>query len=243
MEVQDAIKEHYEQHLGHFYSWMTGSFEDRKNEFKKFLADNLIQSNDTKTALDLGAGHGIQSVALAEQGFDVIAVDFSEKLLSELKSNANNLPITPLNDDIRKVKQFAEKPDLIACCGDTLSHLSSKEEVEILIADIANALNDNGKVILSFRDYSVALTGTHRFIPVKSDERKILTCILDYEDDFVHVTDLLHEKINDVWHQKVSTYRKVRLTTKDVMNFLAQNKLTIAFDQTVNHLPTVIAIK
>lgn len=243
MEVQDPIKEHYEQHLGHFYSWMTGSFEERKNEFKKFLADNLIQPNDTKTALDLGAGHGIQSVALAELGFDVIAVDFSEKLLTELKSNANNLNITTVNEDITKVKQFAEKPELITCCGDTLSHLRTKEEIETFITDIAEALNDNGKVILSFRDYSVAVTGASRFIPVKSDESKILTCVLDYDDDFVHVTDLFHEKINDTWQQKVSTYSKVRISTKEVMDSLSENKLTVMFNQIIKGMPTVIAIK
>ncbi len=236
-----TVKEHYDNHLGHFYSWMTGNFQARTNEFKKFLSDNYIKPTSTKIAVDLGAGHGIQSIPLAEQGFNVLAVDFNEKLLSELKSNAKDLNITAIVDDIRNVKLFAEKPELIVCCGDTLPHLDSKKEIEAFIADIANSLTENGKVIFSFRDYSVALTGTNRFISVKSDKDKILTCVLDYENDFVNVTDLLYEKTNEGWRQKVSTYKKVRLLTSDIINFLLANELTITFNQTVNRLTTIIA--
>ena len=238
-----TVKEHYDQHLARFYSWMTGDFLTKASEFKKFLVENSITPNTTKIAIDLGAGHGIQSIPLAEQGFKVIAVDFNEILLSELKLNAKNLDIAIINDDIKKVKQFAEKPELIACCGDTLSHLNNKQVIEKFITDLADLLNNNGKVILSFRDYSTALTGTERFIPVKNDETKILTCILDYENEYVNVTDLLYERTNEGWQQKVSAYKKVRLLTNDVVNSLSANGLTITFNQIVNRLTTIIAIK
>jgi hypothetical protein len=58
---------------------------------------------------------------------------------------------------------------------------------------------DSDLVYISFRDYSKELIGIVRFIPLKSNENKLLTCILDYEDAFVNVTDLLYEKNNDVW--------------------------------------------
>ena len=243
MNKQTTVKEHYDQHLGWLYSWMTGDFLTKTSEFKEFLVDNSITPNTTKIAIDLGAGHGIQSIPLAEQGFKVVAVDFSEQLLSELKTMSKDLDITIVNDDIRKVKQFAEKPELITCCGDTLSHLTNKQEIETFITDIANLLNINGTVILSFRDYSTALTGTDRFIPVKNDETKILTCILDYENEYVGVTDLLYEKTNEGWQQKVSAYKKVRLLREDVVKVLLANGLTIKFDQIINRLTTIIAVR
>ena len=89
----------------------------------------------------------------------------------------------------------------------------------------------------------MALTGTERFIPVKNDETKILTCILDYENEYVNVTDLLYERTNEGWQQKVSAYKKVRLLTNDVVNSLSANGLTITFNQIVNRLTTIIAIK
>ena len=87
------------------------------------------------------------------------------------------------------------------------------------------------------------MTGTDRVIPVKSDNSRILTCILDYEEEFVNVTDLLHEKINDVWIQKVSSYKKVRIFTKEIVGYLESNGMKIKFNKLVNRLTTIIAIK
>ena len=238
-----TVKEHYDNHLGYFYSWMTGDFLTRCNEFKYFLADNSIKPSSNKIAIDLGAGHGLQSIPLAEIGFQVLAVDFNQQLLEELKINAKDLNITVLNDDIKQIKFFANSPELVICCGDTISHLNDKSEIRTLIADIVKSLGDGGKIILSFRDYSTELTGKDRFIPVKSDDSKILTCFLEYEDEFVNVTDLLHEKINEIWVQKVSSYKKVRLLTSDIVENLKENGMTIIFNQLVNRLTTIIATK
>ena len=75
-----SVKEHYDRHLGKFYSWMAGDFEAEQSLFQKFLYENKIVPASSKKAIDLGAGHGIQSVSLAMMGFEVTAVDFSEQL-------------------------------------------------------------------------------------------------------------------------------------------------------------------
>lgn len=238
-----TVKEHYDNHLGNFYSWMTGDFKTKSIEFKNFLTDNCIKPSLNKIALDLGAGHGIQSIPLGEIGFRVLAIDFNQQLLNELKINAKDLDVTAINDDIKKVETFADKPELIVCCGDTLSHLDNKIQVKTFIADIVKSLDKNGKLILSFRDGSNKLTGIDRFIPVKSDETKILTCVLDFEDEFINVTDLLHERTEGVWKQKVSTYKKVRLLTNDIVEYLEGNGMTVKFNQIINRLTTIIAYK
>ena len=238
-----TVKEHYDNHLGHFYSWMTGDFQTKCSDFKIFLVENSVKPTSNKIALDLGAGHGLQSIPLAEIGFKVFAIDFNQQLLDELKVNSKDLDVTVINDDIKKVQTFADKPELIICCGDTLSHLDNKIEVKTFLANIAKALDKNGKLILSFRDYSDKLIGIDRFIPVKSDGTKILTCILDYEDEFVNVTDLLHERTNDVWKQKVSIYKKVRLFTNEIVGHLEENGMAIKFNQIVNRVTTIIANK
>jgi SAM-dependent methyltransferase len=238
-----TVKEHYDNHLGDFYSWMMGDFQTKTNEFKSLLTDNFIIPTSNKIAIDLGAGHGLQSIPLAEIGFQVLAIDFNQQLLDELKANAKDLDVTVINDDIKKVETFADKPELIICCGDTLSHLDNKIEVKIFITNIVKSLEKNGKLILSFRDYSNKLTGIDRFIPIKSDGTKILTCILDYEDEFVNVTDLLYERTDDVWKQKVSNYKKVRLLTNEIVGHLEGSGMTIKFNQIENRLTTIIASK
>ncbi len=238
-----TVKEHYDKHLANFYSWMMGDFQTKSNEFKNFLTENSIKPLSTKIAIDLGSGHGIQSIAIAEVGFQVLAVDFNQQLLDEIKLNSKNLNITILNEDIKRVKKFAKKPELIICCGDTLSHLNNNSEIKTFISDIEKSLENNGKLILSFRDYSTKLKGTERFIHVKSDETKILTCILDYEKDFVNVTDLLHEKVSNTWEQKISTYKKVRLSTNKIVEYIEENGMTINLNQITNRLTTIIASK
>jgi 2-polyprenyl-3-methyl-5-hydroxy-6-metoxy-1,4-benzoquinol methylase len=239
-----TVKEHYDNHLGNFYSWMLGDFEERQNEFLKLLRTMDIVPSSSKIAVDLGAGHGIQSVSLAKSGFKVIAVDFNDNLLSELKINAKGFNIEIVNDDIRNVRQFADKePELIICCGDTLAHLENKKQVEYLIKDISNLLKKGGKIILSFRDYSKELTGDNRFIPLKSDDNKILTCILDFDKETVRVTDLLYEKTDNNWTQRVSSYDKVRITTMEITDLIEKSGMKIQLNKVINRMTNIYAIK
>ncbi len=239
-----TAKEHYANHLGNLYSWMAGDFETKQNEFLTFLREQGVYPSTTKIAIDLGAGHGLQTVPLTTLGFKVLAVDFNQQLLDELKENAKGLSVDVINEDIRRVRQLGHyQPELILCCGDTLAHLESKGEVEQLIKDISATLVKGGMLLLSFRDYSEPLTGNSRFIPVKSDDTRILTCILDYEEHSVTVTDLLYEKTTSGWLQKVSAYKKVRLTTAFVTQLLEANSLHIECNVVVNRLVTLVATK
>ena len=239
-----AAKEHYDKHLGNFYSWMAGDFETQTVAFQHFLIENKILPGSTKHAIDLGAGHGLQSVPLAKLGFIVKAVDFNTQLLSELKENVEGLDVEVIKDDIRSVSRFADiKPELIICCGDTITHLDSKDDIAGFIDAICTTLNKDGKILLSFRDYSTALNGDDRFIPVKSDDTRILTCVLDYQPGIVTVTDLFHEKTETGWQQTVSSYNKVRISQNEIVQLLELNKMIILFQQPINRMITIIATK
>ena len=239
-----SVKEHYDTHLAGFYSWMSGDFSTRQNEFYTFLHAHNIFPTGTGMAIDLGCGHGIQSIAMAKAGFTVKAVDFSVPLLQELKANCVNLPVACFEDDIRNIGQYKDiKPELIICWGDTICHLQSKHEIFSLLTDCANVLNQDGKLLLSFRDYSKELEGLGRFIPVVSDENRILTCFLEYAGEFITVTDLLHEKSNGRWIQKVSSYKKVRVSVKEIIDHLTKAGLTVALVTEINHMHVIIAKK
>src|SRR5687768_4357417 len=125
------VKDHYDKHLGNFYSWMAGAFETKQAEQFNFFKENNIQPfTSAKTAIDLGAGHGLQAVPLANLGFQVKAIDFNHQLLAELKSNKKKLPIEIIEDDIRQVKKYGHlQPEIITCCGDTITHLANSEEI------------------------------------------------------------------------------------------------------------------
>ena len=239
-----TVKEHYDNHLGYFYSWMTGDFENNQIDFQNFFVEQKLLPQSSKVAIDLGAGRGVQSVVLAKNGYSVKAIDFNVQLLKELTANTKGLNVEVIDADMRNVGIFCEyNPELIVCCGDTIAHLDSKQEMLQFITTISHTLSNGGKFLLSFRDYSVELTGDKRFIPVKSDDNKILTCILDYQADYIIVTDLLHEKIGNIWNQKVSSYKKVRITTEMISAMIEQTGMKLQLNRTLNGMTTIIAQK
>jgi len=239
-----TAKDHYHTHLGNFYSWMAGDFEAKQKEHQQFLEEQNIAPQSTKLAIDLGAGHGIQSVSLAKLGFKVKAIDFNPQLLTELTQNSKGLDIEVIENDIRTFSQhLSQHPELIICWGDTLTHLDTENEIEQLLSDCCTSLTQNGKLIISLRDYSNELIGDNRFIPVKSDDNRILTCFLEYFPAYVTVTDLLYEREAAGWVQKVSSYNKVRISINSIKNLLLKSGMKITFEGTITRLNTIIAEK
>ena len=239
-----TAKEHYESHLANFYSWMAGDFKTAVEKQRDFFLKHNIIPKGNGIAIDLGAGHGIQTLALLENGFSVTAIDFSEILLKELEQNCAHFPVKVFKDDIRNIGNYAFlKPELIVCCGDTITHLDNIAEVQKFLKDCAEALAPNGKLLLTFRDYTHKLRDENRFIPVKSDDTRNLTCVLEYDDDFVNVTDLLHKRSESGWKQKVSSYRKVRLNPEMVVDFLRENSFKIEVNEVIERMNVIVAFK
>jgi 2-polyprenyl-3-methyl-5-hydroxy-6-metoxy-1,4-benzoquinol methylase len=239
-----GVKEHYDKHLGDFYIWMIGDFQIRQSEFHQFLKERKLIPASTAVAVDLGAGHGIQSTVLARLGYQVQALDFNRQLLAELQQNAAGLSINVYEDDLLHVKRFASgHPELILCWGDTILHLAGREEVKQLIGDCFETLGTGGKLVISFRDYTNALTGADRFIPVKSDDNRILTCCLDYEADKIQVTDILHFRTETGWQQKISSYYKMRILPEEMKTMLTAAGFDVEHEGLMNSMVTMIAVK
>ena len=238
-----SAKDHYDNHFAEFYSWMCGNFAANVKENEAFFKDNHILPFSNKTAIDLGSGHGIHSCALNNLGFKVIAVDFSKKLLDELKQNSAG-KVEVIEADITDFKAYSSlKPELIVCMGDTLTHLPMLDDVLNLIKNSVNIIPGNGKIVLSFRNYNNELTGDSRFIPVKSDENRILTCFLEYEKNYVNVNDIFYERKNDKWLMKVSSHRKLRLSPEYVINELTSNGCSINKSEAQSGMVYIIAQK
>jgi len=146
--------------------------------------------------------------------------------------------------DIREAPgRLTEPAGLILCWGDTLTHLNDLTEVRTLLFGFGGMLDTGGSLVLSFRDYTTAIDGNARFIPVKSDRNRILTCFLEYHDNSVVVTDLLHEWVDSKWIQRAMSYRKVRLDPKVIVEILREGGLHIVVNRTVSGHVTLVASK
>jgi SAM-dependent methyltransferase len=204
--------EHYEKHLAPVYSWMAGGIEDAITRGQKELTDIGLLNRNLKYAVDLGAGFGMHSIPLARTGCTVLAIDSSAFLLQELKSQAKGAAIAIVQDDLLSfARHLTGEPEIVLCMGDTLTHLPEKSSITNVIAAVSEHLRPGGLFVITFRDYSTALEGASRFIPVKGDESRILTCFLEYAEDTVEVHDILHEFKDGAWSMRVSAYRKLRV--------------------------------
>lgn len=229
------VKEHYDRHLGAIYSWMAGDVNVALERNRSLFQQLGLDTAPKGLAIDLGCGTGFQSIPLAELGYSVIAIDSCTVLLSQLQENIVNLPITTIQDDLLNFsKHISHQARLVVCMGDTLTHLDSLDTIHNLISEVSQKLTEGGIIVLTFRDYvSVELLGHQRFIPVRSDDSRILTCFLEYHQEFVEVHDLLHYKDGTQWAFKASSYRKLRLDK----NWLVKqfNELGLAIIQDTFH--------
>jgi SAM-dependent methyltransferase len=214
-----TVNEHYERLLSQHYTWMFGvSFEERVTEQKSFLSRTLAPLHYTRQnalAVDLGCGPGFQTIALAQLGFSpVIAVDTSAELLDELRSNVGDLPVRIEEADLRDLPAIVQtgQATVIVCMGDTLTHLPEKSDVSVLFRAAFERLRRGGMFVITYRDLTKELHGADRFIPVRSDENKIMTCFLEFENqDSVMVHDLVYLRQDSGWSLNKSSYRKLRL--------------------------------
>ncbi|MGL5065456.1 MAG: class I SAM-dependent methyltransferase [Microcoleus sp.] len=241
----DNAKEHYDRHLGAIYSWMVGDENAAQERNRNLFHSLAIDSAPKGLAIDLGCGTGLQSIPLAEFGYSVIAIDACDLLLSHLRDRVNNLPIQIIHDDLLNFTKYITDPvELVTCMGDTLTHLDSLDAVRNLILDISRQLVEGGMLVLSFRDYfSVELRGHQRFIPVRSDDTKILTCFLEYHQNFVEVHDLLYYKQETQWEFTASSYKKLRLNKNWLSEQIEELGLTIVRDAFEAGMAIVVASK
>jgi SAM-dependent methyltransferase len=235
---------HYRKHLGPVYSWMLGDLDAAFARGAREI-DDLPLPASRGTALDLGAGLGLHALPLAKRGFDVVAIDNCQALLDELRSRAGDLAIAIHLADISNFRGFlTTQPQVIVCMGDTLTHLPALSTVESLLTSVAGSLAPGGVFAATFRDYATSeLKGEQRFILVRADDTRILTCVLEYQDHQVVVQDLLHEKQNGRWHQAVSSYPKLRLAPEWVVSKLSELGLSVSRDATPGGMVRVVATK
>jgi SAM-dependent methyltransferase len=240
-----AATRHYQTHLAPIYSWMLGDIEAAFARAAAELEELRLPPAAAAVAVDLGAGLGLHTRALADRGFSVTAIDSSELLLDELRSRCAALPVVAINADLVDFRDFVKRqPAVIVCMGDTLTHLPSFAAVEKLLAAVALSLAPGGVFAATFRDYATkALEGDRRFILVRADERRILTCFLEYGQDLVTVHDVLMERRDGEWQQRVSSYPKLRLAPEWLASKLVAHGLEIRRGATQSGMVRIIGVK
>jgi SAM-dependent methyltransferase len=117
---------------------------------KKRLGDPAKAKPGAARILELGAGSGRVTIALARAGYEVVAIDASPAMLSKLRSRVAALPqavarrITVVQGDLRDFKLKDEKFPLAVAVFNVLEHLYTRVEVDACLRQVVQHLAPGG---------------------------------------------------------------------------------------------------
>jgi 2-polyprenyl-3-methyl-5-hydroxy-6-metoxy-1,4-benzoquinol methylase len=238
--------EHYRTFLAEHYTWMSGPYAEKIAHQHELLVRSGVVPLTTGEALDLGCGPGSQSIALAQLGFSVTAIDANAQLLEELSQRATGMPILTVQHDLCVLATCPALPaqvDVAVCVGDIIPHLPTAECITTLFQQVSARLVPHGKFVLSFRDLSEERYGLDRFLPIRSDSDRIMMCFLEFEPNTVVVHDLIYIRQGERWDLRKSSYRKLRLSLARVLSQLETEGLAVLFKEQAGGVWNVVASK
>ena len=109
-----------------------------------FFADEL----QGYTVLDVGAATGNLTAYLSSQGYEVTAIDLSDRLYA--KAGVKGIFLRKLNMlNIDELSTF----DNIVCIGNTLPHLDSKASIQLFLQKAYEQLTQGGKLVLQLVNF------------------------------------------------------------------------------------------
>lgn len=171
----------------------------------KYIKEYLNKMNNPKI-IDIGAGTGKYSVALANEGYDVTAVELVKHNLMTLK--AKNSPVKAYLGNAINLAKFKDNSfDMVLLFG-PLYHLISKENKLKALMEAKRIVKEDGLILVSYYMNEYAII-THGF-----KDNNILDAIKNKEiDDTFHVTP-----------KQTDLYSMVRLEDIDELNKLSNLK-------------------
>jgi SAM-dependent methyltransferase len=140
--------EHYIKVYGH-------RDETEAEKLVELITKNLILQQGS-CVLDMACGSGRHAIAFAKMGFDVTAVDLSERLISEAKKNAvqAGVKLDFVLSDILKY-ETSNRFDLAVNLFTSIGYFENDEENFSVIKKAFDLLNQGGYFILDYfnKDY------------------------------------------------------------------------------------------
>jgi len=241
MEARSEVERHYAELLAPVYVWMLGGEAAALARARAWLEGSGLARLAPGPAVDLGCGPGFHAIALAEAGFETLAIDNSPELLAQIgdpRVRKASGDLVAFEEQLRGLE-----PKLLSCLGDTLTHLASEQQVDELFDACARSLAPGGVLALTFRDYSVERRPSECLIRVREDGERSLACALEFEPGRVRVTDMLHEWREGRWVESRSTYSKLRLAPAAVRGKLAARGFRLERDELAGGLATILALR
>src|SRR3989338_1650555 len=120
-----------------FHDWLSNRYDvivDWKERLDKDIPDlvNLFKKENSRTILDIGCGTGMHAIALAKEGYSVVGIDRSNRMIDEASARIKNLSsevrqrIRLIHTEYKNLNQvlLGEVFDAGIFMGGALAHIS-----------------------------------------------------------------------------------------------------------------------
>lgn len=132
--------------------WIGEFYTAESNPFYEAAFDHIaaqLASREKACFLDAGCGDGVQTVRLAQRGFPVFALDFSEYIIGKARENVATNKLERMvrfqTGSLLNLPLENRSFDFVLCWG-VLMHIP---EVEKAIAELARVVKPNGFLIIT----------------------------------------------------------------------------------------------
>ena len=145
-----------------------------------FLKEDLkINSN----VLDVACGTGTYSIALGEQGNKVQGMDLDEEMINKAIVKNHNSNASFIVGDMLKLENIYEEHSFhkVFCIGNSLVHLSTKEEIEKAIEQMYKVLKKEGTLVIQIINYDRILSKNIKALPTIVREEQGVEFVRKYE--------------------------------------------------------------
>lgn len=145
-----------------FHDWLSKRYDllmNQKERFSKEIPDlvALFKKLKVKTILDVGCGTGGHSIGLAKEGFEVVGIDRSSRMISVAMEKRKELPnliaqrVTFLSEDYKTLEASIGKTfDAAIFMGSALAHVENPSGT---LQEVDKILNDKAVVVCQIVNY------------------------------------------------------------------------------------------
>lgn len=219
-------------------------YKDKDYQGEADYIDKLIKeyAPNSETILDLGSGTGIHDYLLAQKGYKVKGVDFSEEMIGEatVKLNTtyqdceNNLDFEV--GDIRSWRS-GQQFDVVISLFHVMSYQITNQDIEMALSTMKCHLKKGGIVIFDFWYGPGVLTQLPETRIKKFEDDKIQVIRFAEPKVFsnenivdVNYTILVKNKVQGTFEEMTETHRMRYLFLPEIKQYLNSFKLIIVKD-------------
>lgn len=129
---------------------------DRRMRTEYQFLVRLLKERGCRRVLDVAAGTGRHAVALAEDGFDVVATDGSPAMVDRaarlVRQKSVQVPVAVA--DWRHLRETVRgRFDAVLCLGNSFSHLLAGSDRDGAVREFCAVLNSGGLACIDHRNY------------------------------------------------------------------------------------------